>query len=117
MCAVWLGLDCFSWQIEPSSVHQSAHGAGETQNQRSNSWPFTENPGFLGGSESKESAFNAEDMGLIPGSGRSPGERYGWLHHSSILAWRIPWTKGTLPGYSPCGRKESDTTEQLTLSY
>ena len=32
--------------------------------------------------------------------------------HSSILAWRIPWTEE--PGqYSPRGRKESDTTEQL----
>jgi len=27
--------------------------------------------------------------------------------HSSILAWRIPWTE---QGYSPWGRKESDTT-------
>ena len=30
--------------------------------------------------------------------------------HSSILAWKIPWTK-SLAGYSPEGRKESDTTE------
>ena len=30
--------------------------------------------GFPGGSESKESAFNAGDLGLIPGLGRSPGE-------------------------------------------
>ena len=29
--------------------------------------------------------------------------------HSSILAWRIPWTKE--PGYSPRGHKESDTIE------
>ena len=29
---------------------------------------------FPGGSDSKESAFNAGDPGLIPGSGRSPGE-------------------------------------------
>ena len=35
--------------------------------------------------------------------------------HSSILAWRIPWTE-ELVGHSPCGHKESDTTEQLTLS-
>ena len=32
--------------------------------------------------------------------------------HSSILAWRIPWTEN-LVGYSPWGCKESDTTEQL----
>ena len=30
--------------------------------------------GFPGGSEDKESACNAEDLGLVPGSGRSPGE-------------------------------------------
>ena len=30
--------------------------------------------GFSGGSDSKESACNAGDPGLIPGSGRSPGE-------------------------------------------
>ena len=36
--------------------------------------------------------------------------------HSSILAWRIPWTEE--PGsYSPWGGKESDTTERLTLSH
>ena len=34
----------------------------------------------------------------------------GMATHSSILAWRIPWTED-LAGYSPWGRKESDTTE------
>ena len=33
--------------------------------------------GFPGGSEVKASASNAGDMGLIPGSGRSPGEGNG----------------------------------------
>ena len=33
--------------------------------------------GFSGGSDSKESACNAGDLGLIPGSGRSPGEGNG----------------------------------------
>ena len=33
--------------------------------------------GFPGGSEGKESAFNAGDLGSIPGSGRSPGEGNG----------------------------------------
>ena len=31
-------------------------------------------PGFLGGSDSRESACNPRDPGLISGSGRSPGE-------------------------------------------
>ena len=81
-------------------------------------------------SAGKESARNAGDPGLIPGSGRSPGEgilyplqnsraslvaqtvknppviRETWVRslgwedplekgkgtHSSVLAWRIPWT-------------------------
>ena len=36
--------------------------------------------------------------------------------HSSVLAWRIPWTR-SLVGYSPWSRKESDMTERLTLHY
>ena len=39
----------------------------------------------------------------------------GTATHSSILAWRIPWTEEP-GGYSPWGHKESDTTECLTLS-
>ena len=31
--------------------------------------------------------------------------------HSSILAWRIPWTQRNLAGYSPWGHKESDMNE------
>ena len=40
----------------------------------------------------------------------------GTATHSSILAWRIPWTEEPA-GYSPWGHKESDTTEQLILSH
>ena len=32
---------------------------------------------FPGGSDGKASAYNAGDLGLIPGSGRSPGEGNG----------------------------------------
>ena len=42
----------------------------------------------------KEPACNAGDMGdvgSIPGSGRSLEK--GMATHSSILAWRIPWTE------------------------
>ena len=43
-----------------------------------------------------------------------------WLNwtnwtHSSIFAWRIPWTEET-SGSSSWGHKESEMTEQLTLS-
>ena len=93
--------------------------------------------GFLGDSDGKESACSVEDLGLIPGLGRSLGEGNGYplwysqaslvaqlvknppamqetqarsldwedplekgmATHSSILAWRIPWTEE--PDYSP----------------
>ena len=67
------------------------------------------------GSDGKESACNARDPGLIPGWGRSPGEgdlgnpfRYACLGNSH--GQRTP------VGYIPWGCKESDMTEQLTLS-
>ena len=47
--------------------------------------------GFLDGSGDKESTFSAGHLGLIPGLGR-PLEK-GIATHSSILAWRIPWTE------------------------
>ena len=41
--------------------------------------------GFPGDSDSKESSCNAGDLGLIPGSGRSPGERIGYpLQYSGL---------------------------------
>ena len=39
----------------------------------------------------------------------------GMATHSSILAWRLPWTE-SLAGYSSWGHKESDMTEQLTVT-
>ena len=46
---------------------------------------------FSGGSDGKKkSTCNAADPGLIPGSG-GPLEKE-MATHSSILAWRIPWT-------------------------
>ena len=47
--------------------------------------------GSPAGSDGKESACNAGDTGSIPGSG-DPLEK-GMATHSSILAWRIPWTE------------------------
>ena len=56
--------------------------------------------GFPGGSDGKESAWNAGDPGSIPGSGRSPGEgnsnpfQYSCLDNSmDKAAW---WA--TVPG-------------------
>ena len=51
----------------------------------------------------------------IPSLGREDPLEKGMATHSSIPAWKIPWTEE--PGScSPWGGKESDTTEQLTLS-
>ena len=49
------------------------------------------------------------DVGSIPGSGRSPGGE-GMATHSSIPAWRIPWTEEP-GGLQSIGSKELDTTE------
>ena len=46
--------------------------------------------GFLDGSDGKKSACNARDLGSILGW-EDPLEE-GMATHSSILAWRIPWT-------------------------
>ena len=57
--------------------------------------------GFSGGSDGKESAHDARDLGLIPGLGRSPGEG-----------------KGTLPGSSPGGSREFEGwTESARKTY
>ena len=43
-------------------------------------------PSFLpGGSAGKESAYNAGDLGSVPGSGRSPGEGIGYPLQYSFL--------------------------------
>ena len=47
--------------------------------------------GFPCGSDSKESACTAGDLGSMLGSERSPGEGNG--NPLQILAFRIPWTE------------------------
>ena len=47
--------------------------------------------GFPGDSDGKESTCNAGDPGLIPGLDDPLEKRTAT--HSSILAWRIPWTE------------------------
>ena len=47
---------------------------------------------FPGGLDGKASAYNAGDLGLIPGQ-EDPLEKEMAIH-SSTLAWKIPWTEG-----------------------
>ena len=63
--------------------------------------------GFPGSSGGKESACNTEDLGSIPGLGRSPGGG----HDNSLQYSHLenPHEQRSLAGYSPWGRKELDT--------
>ena len=63
-------------------------------------WVLTS--GFPGGSVGKESACNTGDRGSVPGLGRSLEKEMAT--HSSILAWRIPWTEEP-GGLQSMGRK------------
>ena len=68
--------------------------------------------GFPGGSDGKESACNAGDLGSIPELGRSPGGGHGNPLQYSYL--ENPYGPRSLAGYSPWCRKESDMTEWLS---
>ena len=68
--------------------------------------------GFPGGSEDKESACSAGDLGSTPGLGRSPGEGKGYPPQYSCL--ENPHGQRSLVGYSPWTHKESDMTERLS---
>ena len=63
------------------------------------------NYGFLGGSDSKESACDSGDLGSIPGLRRSPGEgkgyplQYSWVSFVAQLVMTLPalWETWVLP--------------------
>ena len=66
---------------------------------------------FSGGSDGKASVYNVGDLGLIPRSGRFPGEGNGYPHQYSCL--ENPWIEEPGAGYCPWGHKELDMTERL----
>ena len=69
--------------------------------------------GFPGGSSGKESAWNAGDLGSIPGLGRSPGKGNGNpLQYSGEFHGQR-----SLTSYSPWGLKESDMTESQEVGH
>ena len=73
------------------------------------------NMGFSGGSDCKESACNAGDLGSIPGLGRFPGGGHGNPLQYSCL--KNPYGQRSLAGYSPWGCKELDMTDRLTSAH
>ena len=64
--------------------------------------------GFPGGSDGKESAYNAGDPGSVPGLERSPGEGHGNPPQCSCL--ENPVDRGVWPATVHGTAKESDTT-------
>ena len=83
---------CFPWLIAPSSIFKAINIASSHQlSLLSFSFtlftlsPFCSPLCFPGGSDDKESACNAADLGSIPGLGRSPGEGNGYQLHYSCL--------------------------------
>ena len=107
-------MDHLWWRLKPNSKSPQLLEIGLA-------WIFSVifkhlSPGFPGGSDGKESARNARDPGSTPGLGRSPAEGNGNQLQYSCLensidrgAWQAT--------VSPWGRKESDTTELLTLKH
>ena len=65
--------------------------------------------GFPSGKDDKKSACSVEDLGSIPGLGRSSGGGHGNLLQYSCL--ENPHGQRCLEGH-----KESDTTEQLSTA-
>ena len=66
-----------------------------------------------GGSDGKKNLPAMWEIHVQPLGWEDPLEKK-MATHSSILAWRIPWTE-ELEGHSLWSHKESDTTEQITL--
>ena len=73
----------------------------------------TDSREFPGGSDGKASTYKAGDPGSIPELGRSPGEGNDNPLQSPVFLPGKSHGQRSLGGYSPWGRKESDTTERL----
>ena len=70
---------------------------------------FGKEGSFTGGSDGKESACNARDLGLLPGWGRSPGEGNGYPLQYSCL--EEPLDRGVWWAIIHGVTEELDTTE------
>ena len=70
--------------------------------------------GFPVGSDGKQPACSAGDLGSIPGLGRSGGGHGNPLQYSCL---EKPQRQRSLAGYSSWSHKESDTTECLSTAW
>ena len=66
------------------------------------------------GSDGKELCLQCGRPGCDPWGGKTPWKRE-WLPTPIFLPGEFHGQR-SLVGYNPCGHKESDTTEELTLS-
>ena len=92
------GTNCSWITLEPANVrvHHYCHlplpkEFGVNLNKIYNTYVFIYIYGFPSSSADKDSTCNAGDPGSVPGWGRSSGVVN--VTHSSVLAWRIPWTE------------------------
>ena len=69
--------------------------------------------GFSGGAGGKEPACRCRRQTQVQFLGREDPLEEGMATHSSILAWRIPWTEEP-GGLQSMGSKELDLTERLS---
>ena len=68
--------------ISPTAYHLSESPKGSLPKLF---WQLWHKEGFLDSSAGKESTYNAEDLGLIPELGRSPGDEKGYpLQYSGL---------------------------------
>ena len=70
--------------------------------------------GFRGGSDSKESACNEGDPGLIPWVGKIPWRR-AWQPNPVFFPGEFRGQR-SLGSYSPWGHKELDRTEEILIA-
>ena len=89
--------------MDREASHAAAHGVTKGQTQLSDWTEAFILLGFPGGSDGKESAYNEEDLGWIPGLETSPGKGNGYPLQYSYL--KNPHGQGVLVGYSPWGHR------------
>ena len=118
----WLSVSCIAWQVDSLPLAPPGKpgwkiicgfivpDSGSSKVTLLNWGLF---PQWLSSKESTCSAEGTRDTDSIPGLGRSPGERNGYPLQCSCL--ENPMDRGAWQGYSPWGRKESDTTEHACI--